>query len=47
MKENFGGDNSIMSNKECVEYYQRKRFVVYAMAVGLIVVWIMASVVYG
>ena len=36
-----------MPTKECVEEYYRKRFVVATLAIGLIVVSIMAVLVYG
>ena len=36
-----------MPTKDCVEQYYRKRFVVGTLALGLIVVGIMAGVVYG
>lgn len=36
-----------MPTKECVEEYYRKRFVIGTLALGLIVVFIMAALVYG
>jgi hypothetical protein len=36
-----------MPTKDCVEHYYRRRFALYTLAVGLIVVGIMAAVIYG
>lgn len=36
-----------MPTKDCIETYQRRRFALYTMVVGMIIVGIMAVVVYG
>lgn len=35
-----------MPTKECIETYQRRKYAVLILAVGMIVVFVMAAVVY-
>lgn len=35
-----------MPTKDCVEHYQQRRFALYTLIVGLVIVGIMAAIVY-